>query len=1659
MFFVSAQDTEVNTITLLDAEKDVSIYGATRQSEKYVKQGEYSFYSSCDSGTYGDYNQWSMRADAEMFNIDLTDYVTDGALIFWVYVDGDVSGVTNTYGVYLMSQAFSWVAAWYGYNVSSQITKSNDWNKIVIPFSAFEIANSSDTNATVDWASIKSISLHAYGGNGINTSEGTAVDLYLDDFIAVSDVEKWQAEEKAINTQELLDVETETNVYGAIRQSEKHVKQGEYSFYSSCNPGTWNDYHQWGIRANEAMFNLDLSDFEEKGAVVFWIYVDGSVSSIPNDIQLWLQANDGGYSWGARNIYEFKSQLTQSHAWNRIVIPFSEFIATEGGINFNKVTSMSVFSSGTLVDMYYDDFIAVSDYEKYLETCSDSGYMILDDAEGKTKKEIYGAQVSVKNTQNGEYSYYTESTDGDGHWIYRSQNVNLCANISAYIDRGAFAFYMYIDGSPSDMGDIICWLTSDASYSDYFASGKCNGYKWSVPNSELVQGWNEIVLPFSEADTAVHTTNVADDVTNPANINQFSVMSTGKHNVDIWTDCYMVIEDSANGMPMLKGNDNSAIVTELPFSCDIALNTSNQLYEEKIFEAIDASSHGLNNLQLVLEADITGTWPAGTTGQLEIASSGTSDVNELHFLLDNISFKTGRNVIRLNLEDGNTTGGKIDLSAINYARIYTNTTFETGFKFNIISLRIEDTSYVKKDLGIIKYGIVGTSNTSFTANGDFHPAEIKDTVLTAEIYITDETMLTRANVTIGQGNSFATASLVDYSWKHGKNVIYIPVSEFEGSSNLVYIDSASITLTAENASADTEVYVSAVQLADATKLGGYGVQGNLTTGNIDVDTAAVEFTLNIADVTTLNEGVQIVLSNGTGSIFHNLNSQLQVFEVGRNTVVLPLGDFVNNQNVDYATLNSVNISDSVVVEDVRIINSCNNVQKAVSYMPTLFSDNMMFQQQKPIAIWGYSAPLSEASATLYQGDNEIEKKTAQADKNGKYEFSFTPLKGGFDPYRIEVVDAFGNEYTINNILIGEVWLAGGQSNMEFTVAKDMDSATLLSDSYLTSDINKGIRVYLEPTTPNAGMEAYQPMGDVTDIPGAVWGLGTDATAVSHMSSLAYTYARELVQELNVPVGILNTAVGGTCIETWISRDYAYDKIAEFDDRFYMAEHIVVTNIYSSGALYHQKIEALEGFGIAGTIWYQGESNSTKSYDYDVLLSLLKSSYSDVFGFENNGMPFIFTQVAPDLYNPDYRSQHTAYLSEAMEDAYRLNIENNMAMLAIYDLPLDHIKNGSSSGAIHPSVKTPVGKRFALSAMNLCYGGTGEDSAPIYVSMEIIDNAIYVTFRNVGKGLKAVSGNTIYGFAIAGENNIYSPGIAEIIDSDTIKVYSHLVTEPKHVTYAFETMNQSANLANSDGIVASPFRTNRYADSVNTVDETVTYYNVQEWMGANGDSWQNISFNQAAVSQLWSVDGKAPEYTTDRYSEGSASLKLNVAENTTVIATPKMNVYGGKNINLADYSVLSVDVSGTSIFEISLVVTKNGTDYTVGNKINVLTSEGFGSIVFDLTTLLSSDGTKMNDYATILSDASISFKVSAVSACTVYVDNIMIGTADTADVVCVGDVNCDEVIDIRDLIRIHKVVNNSKDNYCYNNADILTNHTIDVYDVQGARNILLINPTN
>jgi sialate O-acetylesterase len=765
-----------------------------------------------------------------------------------------------------------------------------------------------------------------------------------------------------------------------------------------------------------------------------------------------------------------------------------------------------------------------------------------------------------------------------------------------------------------------------------------------------------------------------------------------------------------------------------------------------------------------------------------------------------------------------------------------------------------------------------------------------------------------------------------------------------------------------------------------------------------------------AEVTEQSPGDIFVLSRVSGQIELTSSGRADQNEMlwgigsvdwkaGQRTYALPFSTAgKTNGDLDLSNINFIRFYAVSVPADYtgRITVKISNV-KIVDFttqtkLPALFGDKMMFQHGKPVKVWGSAVAGKTITVNLYKNGVKIDAKSDVAPESGKWEVSFAAQPASYDRYRLDVLEGETLIQGVDDILFGEVWLSSGQSNMALNVAGAIDGSSLMS----AAD-NDNIRFFLEPTATTA---SYVPN---TDIQGAYWGSGNDGMQVGKVSAVAYSLAVKLQEELQIPVGIINAAVGSSVIEAWLpAADIENDPALMLDLKrlgLYFDEEFYPDGTNQMSSYYNLKINPLLGYGISGLIWYQGESNSGRPQLYAKELDLLKKSYERVFGFTNNDMPFIFSQVCPwvqSLENPQY----LAPLAEAMYDGWAMN-ETGMAMLPLYDTDITYVGNV----VIHPTNKTPVGKRFATAALNLVYNKAGEYTAPVFDRFRASGDTLYVKFRHVGDGLKTVNGLAdVRGFAICNSDSVYVGAKARIISTDEVAVWNERVKNPQEITYAWASFNVLSNLANSVNIPAAPFRSERI-----TVNQK--QYNPQDWSYADGDIWA-VSTGAGADERVgflpaWAAAGSETlSYDETRKSEGKASLRVDYVPGEAGTAGVKP-VFTHKTVvpQLANFNTISFDVlnpddrdkeislllkSGTATYK-ALFVGYEGSE-TPAASVTVRKTDGFHTLTFLLKHLLTESNEAVANPDPILNNVSdLQFTITDNTAAgTLCLDNVLFG---------------------------------------------------------------------
>lgn len=471
-------------------------------------------------------------------------------------------------------------------------------------------------------------------------------------------------------------------------------------------------------------------------------------------------------------------------------------------------------------------------------------------------------------------------------------------------------------------------------------------------------------------------------------------------------------------------------------------------------------------------------------------------------------------------------------------------------------------------------------------------------------------------------------------------------------------------------------------------------------------------------------------------------------------------------------------------------------------VPALISDHMVVQQGVPVRIWG-TADAGEAVKVAVNG----QAASTKANDKGKWEAWLKPMIPG-GPYEMTISGS--NTIAVQDVLVGEVWVGSGQSNMQWPVNRSVNSAQEIAAAQ-----NPKIRLFYVKRT-----ESDTVLDDVE----GKWQLCTPES-VPEFSAVLYFFGRELYKHRGVPMGLIHSSWGGTPAEAWTSREglnsdprlkfiqddwaetmakYPAAK-AEFDRK--LAEWPAAEakakaegkpaprkpgppmgpgSSHTPTGLYNAMIAPLTPYAIRGAIWYQGESNASDkhAYPYRRLFRTMIEDWRQAWGIGD--FPFLFVQLANFKANPNW-----PVLRESQTETLGLR---NTGMAVIIDI--------GESTDIHPKNKQDVGSRLSLAARKIAYGEDLEYSGPMYRQATSEGSALRVWFDHAD-GLAARGGGAVTGFTVAGADGNYVPADARI-EGSTVVVSSPSVAMPVNVRYAWAD-DPVSNLVNGTGLPASPFR--------------------------------------------------------------------------------------------------------------------------------------------------------------------------------------------------------------------------------------------------------------
>lgn len=488
----------------------------------------------------------------------------------------------------------------------------------------------------------------------------------------------------------------------------------------------------------------------------------------------------------------------------------------------------------------------------------------------------------------------------------------------------------------------------------------------------------------------------------------------------------------------------------------------------------------------------------------------------------------------------------------------------------------------------------------------------------------------------------------------------------------------------------------------------------------------------------------------------------------------------------------------------------------------IFTDNMVLQRGTELTVWGKAAPGEAVTVSLGKATAK-----GETDKDGKWAVKLPKQEAGTG---LELKVEGKNAVAFKNVAVGEVWVCSGQSNMEWPVNNSDTAENMKAQIAAAKNPNLRLFTVQKRTAP-------APINDQTDLKHFTKWVESAPETVPGFSAVAYHFGQKLQAELGVPVGLIHTSWGGTPAQAWTSLEaldadpslkYYADAAraaakahAEYDPKKAQADYEKALAKWKDDvekakadkkpepkapakpgaaapnlgpnvptSLYNAMIHPLLSFEVKGAIWYQGESNAGKAYEYRTLFTTMIKDWRKRFDTE---LPFMLVQLAP--YRGGASGVDYAELRDAQLHAAKTLPKTGIAVITDVGNETD----------IHPKPKKPVGDRLALAALGIEYGKKIEYYGPMLKDAKFASGSATLTFDHVGGGLVAKDGDLV-GFQVAGKDGKFVPAKA-VIKGETVVVSSEMVPEPTAVRYGWVNFSKpTLNFFNKEGLPATPFRT-------------------------------------------------------------------------------------------------------------------------------------------------------------------------------------------------------------------------------------------------------------
>lgn len=462
-------------------------------------------------------------------------------------------------------------------------------------------------------------------------------------------------------------------------------------------------------------------------------------------------------------------------------------------------------------------------------------------------------------------------------------------------------------------------------------------------------------------------------------------------------------------------------------------------------------------------------------------------------------------------------------------------------------------------------------------------------------------------------------------------------------------------------------------------------------------------------------------------------------------------------------------------------------------LPAIIGDNMMLQQQTEAKLWGWAKPGSKITVTTAWNGKRY---SATAADNGKWQLYVATPVASYEPTSF-TVEGDGKKIKVNNVLIGEVWFASGQSNMEMPMQGFIGSPVNGSNEAIATAGNHKQALRFS-TTPR------QLSATPLDSVGGPWVECTPGN-VAAFSAIGYYFARRLNEILDVPVGVINCSYGGTRVEGWMPKELL-EKCPDVD--LSLAAKPGVVECFQPMSMYNGMLYPLSGYTVKGFLWNQGESNVGMHQTYHNRLADMVGHWRGLWNDKNNTLPFYAVEIPPFCYGDGLDGVSSALLRESQQKSIQLI--PNSGMISSIDLYTPGLWC-----QIHPAVKQPAADRLAYMAAARTYGVPGiQYQSPSFKSMEKLDggSAVLLRFNDCIEGMSPYQGQK--GFEVAGEDKKFYPAKAEQVFGpfpvvEGIKLTCPEVKDIIAVRYRFKNWDETGNVYNLRQLPLMPFRTDNW----------------------------------------------------------------------------------------------------------------------------------------------------------------------------------------------------------------------------------------------------------